>query len=352
MKHQLFGNTRLRIPPIVFGTSALGNLYTELDYETKLAIVKECMDNVPKPVVFDCAGKYGAGLALEMLGKILNDLNVSSNDVIISNKLGWYRIPLEHEEPTFEPGIWKNLKNDAIQKISFQGIIDCWEQGNDLLGKKFAPKLVSVHDPDEYLNQAKNAAERENCLDDIINAYQALKELKKCGKVKAVGVGAKDWKVIKEISEVVDLDWVMFANSFTIMVHPPELLSFMAEIHQKGIAIINSAVFHAGFLTGGEFFDYKLIKPDSEENIAKFKWREAFYDLCKKHNVLPANACVNFALTPPGVVGIALNTSKPGNVKKNVESVECTIPIEFWDDMKKMELISSNYPLHLNLSNN
>ena len=68
------GKTKLKIPPIIFGTSALGNLYSAIDNSTKLNIVTECFNFVHKPVVFDCAGKYGAGLALEMPGKSLQKL--------------------------------------------------------------------------------------------------------------------------------------------------------------------------------------------------------------------------------------------------------------------------------------
>ena len=42
-----------------------------------------------------------------------------------------------------------DLKHDAVQDISYQGILDCYEQGNTLLGK-YQARLVSVHDPDEY----------------------------------------------------------------------------------------------------------------------------------------------------------------------------------------------------------
>jgi D-threo-aldose 1-dehydrogenase len=118
----------------------------------------------------------------------------------------------------------------------------------------------------------------------------------------------------------------------------------MEKLNRRGVAIINSAVFHAGFLTGGDYYDYKLIKPDTEENKARFRWRETFFALCKKHNVIPATACVNFAMTPPGVISIALNTSKPKNVKNNIESVTSEIQPEFWVEMKQEGLISKDYP--------
>ena len=140
----------LKIPPVIFGTSGLGNLFVALDDAVKCEIVKEVFVHSKGSVVFDSAGKYGAGLALESLGKCLQQLQVKSEDVIISNKLAWVRTELKTSEPTFEVGVWKDLKYDAVQQISYDGIMGCFDQGNDLLGG-YIPQLVSVHDPDEYL---------------------------------------------------------------------------------------------------------------------------------------------------------------------------------------------------------
>jgi D-threo-aldose 1-dehydrogenase len=118
----------------------------------------------------------------------------------------------------------------------------------------------------------------------------------------------------------------------------------MDKMHKKNIAIINSAVFHAGFLTDGEFFDYRLIKPDSPDNIAIFSWREKFFSICKKFNIPPAVACIHFAMTSPGVVAISLNTSNPDHVKKNIDSVLSKIPKEFYSEMVSSALIGKEYP--------
>ena len=338
------GKSGIAVPPIIFGTSALGNLYAALEDERKAAIVSECLKHVRKPVVFDTAGKYGAGLALEKLGEILTQLSVATDDVIISNKLGWLRTPLMTPEPTFEEGVWMDIQHDAQQHISYEGIMQCWEQGNTLLGTRFKPQLLSVHDPDEYLARARDQAEFKLLFSHIMQAYRALSFLKSQGMIRAIGVGAKDWKTIRMIASEVDLDWVMFANSMTIYRHPKELLDFMQQLQAKGVGIINSAVFHAGFLTGGSFFDYVAIKPDTQANRTLFAWRDAFFAVCKKHGILPSNACVQFALTPPGVVSISLNTSDPARVKDNVASVESRIPVEFWKEMKDEKLIDPAYP--------
>jgi D-threo-aldose 1-dehydrogenase len=76
------------IPLIIFGTSGLGNLYTATPFDVKLEIIKQFITHAPGGVaMFDTAGKYGAGLALEVLGECLKKLDVKKEDIIISNKL-------------------------------------------------------------------------------------------------------------------------------------------------------------------------------------------------------------------------------------------------------------------------
>lgn len=340
------GIESFHLPSIIFGTSGLGNLFVALDEEVKRDIIKECLRLSEGPVVFDSAGKYGAGLALEVLGKSLKQLDVAPENVIISNKLAWVRTELKTEEPTFEPGVWRNLKYDAVQKISYQGIIECFEQGNDLLGG-YTAQMLSVHDPDEYLATAKNEAEEKKLYQDILEAYQALYDLKQQGRAQAIGVGAKEWRVVKRIAADVSLDWVMIANSMTIKNHPQELLDFIQEMESKGVHVINSAVFHSGFLVGSDYFDYTKIKRGTPETDALFEWRDEFFEVCKQFGVKPAEACVQFALNVPGVKSIALNTTDVKRVKENLEMATAELPVEFWETMQAKGLIEVNFFSHL-----
>lgn len=332
----------LHLPPVIFGTSGLGNLFVALEEEEKLDIVKECVRLSKEKVVFDSAGKYGAGLALETLGKSLEQLNVPPGNVIISNKLGWVRSELKTTEPTFEPGVWKNLKHDAVQKISYDGIMESFEQGNELLNG-YIPQMISVHDADEYLAKATDYQQSEKLYEDILDAYEALYDLKKYGKAQFIGIGAKNWKIIKRIAKDVELDWIMIANSMTIKSHPQELFDFILEMEQKGIYVINSAIFHSGFLVGSDYFDYRLVEKGNSQNDALFNWREEFFETCNRFNVRPAEACVQFALHVPGVKSIALNTSHAHRVKENIEMANAIIPVEFWKEMKAKKLIEADF---------
>lgn len=334
--------TGINLPEVIFGTSGLGNLYVALPDSVKLAIVKECIASSAKPVVFDTAGKYGAGLSLECIGNCLKQTGVAPEDVLISNKLGWLRTELTTEEPTFEPGVWKGLQYDAVQSISYDGILQCYEQGNHLLNG-YKASLVSVHDPDEYLLAADSDGDRDKRYRDILEAYHALADLKQKGEVKAIGVGAKDWKIIQRITKDVKLDWVMIANSMTIHSHPPELIRFMKELEARGIIIINSAVFNAGFLTGGGFYNYRPVDPQADEGKGLIAWRDSFDTICREFGVMPAVACVQFALSAPGVTSVALNTTNPARVKQNVAMATSIIPVEFWQKLSADGLITADY---------
>lgn len=330
----------LELPRIIYGSSALGNLYGIVPDETKLSIVANWLQHQKDPVI-DSAGKYGAGLALENIGRFLKELNVAPDAVRISNKLGWKRVPLTSPEPTFEEGAWFGLEHDAAQHISYDGILECYEQGNELLGD-YTAQILSVHDPDEYLAAATNEADASKRYEDILGAYRALGELRTSGKAQAVGVGSKDWRVIQRLYEDgIALDWVMFANSYTVLTHPEPVMELMQELHQSGVTIINSAVFNAGFLIGGRYFDYQIITPETHPDL--FAWRERFTALCAEFRISPALACCQFALKAPGVQALALNTSKPERVADNVALVNDEVPEAFWHAMKEHQLVDANY---------
>ena len=325
------------LPKVIFGTSSLGNLYSAPPFETKLNIVKEIINANPELAVFDSAGKYGAGLALESLAECLSELKIPKDKVLISNKLAWKRVPLTSDEPTFEPGAWVDLKNDAIQDISYQGIIDCYEQGNELLGE-YDAQLVSIHDPDEYLASAKNDEDLKDRKEKLLEAFRALDELKKSGRVQSVGVGAKDISVIDFISDHFQLDWAMFACSITPYTHSDFAIKLLKKLGQQGVDVINSAVFNAGFLIGGTHFDYQLISQETHPEV--FDWRDKFFAICQEFDIKPAAACVQFSFLFPEIKAIALNTSKPERVKSNMDLAHAKIPQDFWDKMKSEKLIN------------
>ena len=318
----------VEITPVIFGTSCLGNLYRVLPYETKLELARAWFRTSDKPAI-DSAGKYGAGLALETIGRVLRDLNVSPDGLTISVKLGWRRKPLSTPEPTFEPGVWAGLDHDAEQDISYDGILRCYEEAVELLGGR-PIDLVSVHDPDEFLAGG-------GTLDDICGAYRALFELKEQHLVRGVGIGAKDWRVVRGLYPQIPFDWVMFACAPTILRHPADLRAFLRTLQSDRIGVIDSALFNGGFLTGGSMLDYRPADPVRDAEA--FKRREDYLAVCREYSVDPAAAAVEYGFRQPGVVAVSLNTSDPARIPVNAAYAQHRSPEDFWRELVRRKVL-------------
>ena len=312
--------------PIIFGTSCLGNLYREIPFETKVEIAAEWFKAFEHPVI-DSAGKYGAGLSLECIGKALRALGKKNGDLTISVKLGWRRSRRLNpgEEPTFEPGAWKGIEYDAMQDISARGIIACFDEARRLLGGDYDIQMVSVHDPDEFVAAGGD-------INDVIRAYQTLFRLKDDQEgVKSVGIGAKDWRIIRELwNRGVRFDWAMFACQPTLLVHPPELLDFVAELKAAGVTLIDSAVFNGGFLMGSDMLDYR--RADPEKDALAFAFREKYLARCREFGLDPAAPAVQYAYRL-GFDAVALNTSSPRRILKNAAYAKAEVPERFWEEL-------------------
>jgi D-threo-aldose 1-dehydrogenase len=136
----------------------------------------------------------------------------------------------------------------------------------------------------------------------------------------------------------------MIANSMIVHSHPPELVTFMEELQQRGIIIINSAVFNGGFLIGQDYYNYRLMDPVRDQQL--FQWRKDFFQLCEKCKLKPAQVCTVFELKAPEVTSIALNSTNVNRVKLNLDMVAAgndIVPVEFWKEMKEQGLIDKDY---------
>ncbi|MEM6688603.1 MAG: aldo/keto reductase [Planctomycetota bacterium] len=316
------------LPKLIFGSGSLGNLYKAASDAEKLECIESWFQSSALPLVIDSAGKYGAGMALSVLGRHLESLGIDPSDVIINNKLGWRQTPLEGPEPTFEPGVWFDIEHDAVQDISASGIRRCFEQGEELLGK-FGSRLLSVHDPDEFLVDGP-PEERDRRLADVLAAYEELRTIQSERGLLGVGVGAKDWRVIAEIDSHIKLDWAMFANSWTILDHPAELSAVFDDLQKRGVVVFNSAVLHGGFLSGGQFIDYQKVDPSNPSHAVKIEKRDRLRAICEQHGVSVFHAAVQFGLCHPAIQSVALSSTKPERTKSMVAAVNEPLPGEFW----------------------
>ena len=253
--------------------------------------------------------------------------------------------------PSFEPGVWVGLQHDAVLDISYAGVMNCFEEGNRLLGH-YKADIVSIHDPDEYLLAATNDVDYTSRLMDILDGYRALLELKKNRTVKSIGVGAKDAKVIELIVNRLpfQLDWVMIAVSLTVHDHSAYVQSLVKNFAKKGIQVLNSGVFNSGFLVGGMYYNYKKVS--RQKDVELFRWRDRFRNCISEFNSSKGSEmtdldidviCIGFSfLFAPDIRTIVLNANCGAMVERNITSVyDSSIPFELWRCLVGNKIISS-----------
>ncbi|MEO7403980.1 MAG: aldo/keto reductase [Burkholderiales bacterium] len=306
-QQRAFGGTGLSVPPIAFGTAALGNVSCVVPDQTKLAICGEWFRGVEPPVLIDVAYGYGNGMALEVLGRALRRLDIASAEIVICLNLGC------------------SSSRDVAERPNYAQINECWAKSCRLLGDAYQPKLVSISDADE-------------------EAWRAVSELKAAGSVRGVGLVASDLRAAKEQARTIDLDWITLAGGCTLMRHSPEVFAVMAELAERQIPLIVAGVFDGGFLAGDNQLDGRTLNPDDPANRTWFAWRKAFVALCDGHGISPAQACIQFSLSAPGVVAVLLDSSYPDRVAANIESVRQEVPENFWASLREEGLLVTGFP--------
>lgn len=338
------GGTGLAVPPFAFGTRSLGNELGTIPFSRKMAICSEWFKQRASPVFIDACPKFGAELALEALRSTLNRFEISPNEVVIGIRLGSNGVSEADEAKRSSLEAGRNDHRVASTAIDYDGIIAGWEASCRLLGKRFAPQLVSLHVPDNCVDAEMDSAEREQRADGVFGAIRALNDLKVQGRVRGIGISSTSWPVVRAICESVRLDWVLLQCCPTVRNHDAELMQFLAKLESIGVAIINSSVFHGGFLVGGSRCDGREIRGDSNEGRSLLAWRRSFVSLCEAFGTVPAHACIQFGLSAPGIAAVVLDSPHPEQIAANIQFALNVVPNGFWAAMKDEGLVAEDYP--------
>ena len=323
--HRPFGKTGLSVPPIVFRGDLLENAARVIPDQTKRVICGEWFQRVTPPVFIDVNYSDVRDAGLELLRRTLRRLDVSPDNVVID--------------------LGMKCSAESPSAIGCDSIHARCDKACKSLGDAYAPRLVTIDARDAPLTAATSDADRVHFVKATLDAIHTIGELKSAKRIAGVGIRCSDWRIAKELSDATTLDFVALVGGFTIMRHPPELVEFLTSLAERQIAVISAGVFHGGFLVGGPKFEERTISPNAPNNQSLVAWRKAFASLCHGHGVRPAHACIQFALSAPGIVAVSLSTTHPDRVAENVESVVAKISNALWRSMQEEGLLAEGIRL-------
>ena len=283
MKYNELGKTGLQVSRLSFGASSLGGVFrtvNEADAIKSVHVALDCGVNY-----FDVAPAYGATLSETILGKALR--TVRRDRYFISTKVGKYTEPGSYGEDTFD--------------YSRGRIRASIEESSKRLGLEYFD-LIHIHDI-EY-------NERQHTEWALTEGYEAVRELKREGRIGAVSFGIYPLDLWKRIFSTMDVDAGLVHNHYCL--NDTTLLELLPLAKAKGIGVINASPFGSGLLSDR---GAPAWHPANSEERKTFQAAGAF---CKLQGTSIAQLALQFASQHPEIPTTMFSSADPESVRKNV----------------------------------
>ncbi len=307
------------------GGVAIGTAFEKLSDEKSEAVLETAWENGIR--YFDTSPWYGLTKSERRFGKFLQ--NKKREDFVFSTKVGRLFTPVPESE--VPPTMWKAPLNYDFKHIYTADAIEkSIEESLKRSGLDYID-IVYVHDLSEdqvgdrypyFLEQATKGA------------FKILSKLRDEGVIKAWGMGVNKIEPILDCIEVADPDICLSATQYSILEHEDAVDRLLPAVKKAGIKLVSGAGFNSGFLVGRDRFNYKDVIPKGMPEK-----RDRIEKIAKNYNISLIDAAIHFVLAADEFHSIIPGASNPEQVKVNAESLNKTIPTDFWKELKSEGLI-------------
>lgn len=328
------GRTALQVTELSVGSAPLGELYQRIATAQAVALLDSAADLGVN--LFDTSPFYGAGLAEHRVGQALRERPRDS--FLLSTKVGrWFERPgsKPHESSGWAGGLQFNANLD----YSYDGAMRSYEQSLLRLGMPRVDLLL-IHDVDVFTHGTQHACNRR--FDEAMNgAYRALCELRRCGDIKAIGVGVNEAEMCSRFAEAGDFDCMLLAGRYSLL-EQGAVEQFLPLAKKKNIGVLLGGVFNSGVLASGARegakYNYASAPPKVLQRVAQLE------EVCKSHRVPLAAAALQFPLAHPSVSSVLVGASSPGEIAQNSEWLRLPLPGGLWSDLRGEGLVHPDAP--------
>ncbi|MBY8911973.1 aldo/keto reductase [Bacillus sp. YC2] len=300
MSKATIGKSDLQVFPIGLGTNAVGghNLYPNLNEETGKELVREAIKS--GVTLLDTAYIYGVGRSEELIGEVLKEFN--REDVIIATKAAHRK---EGDDFVFDnsPAFLKQSAEDSLKRLQTDYI-----------------DLFYIHFPDDHTPKDE--------------AVQALHELKKEGKIRAIGVSNFSLEQLKEANKDGFVDVIQ--GEYNLLNREAEN-TFFPYTAENNISFIPYFPLVSGLLAGK--YDENTTFPEGDlrneqkhfqgaqfkENIKKVNQLKP---IAEKHNADTAHIVLAWYLARPEIDILIPGAKRAEQLKDNIKAASITLSEE------------------------
>ena len=326
---------RLAFTPLGFGSAPLGNMHRVLDEADAQATVRAAWSLGTR--FFDTAPLYGHGLSERRIGDAL--LGEDRAAYLLSTKVGRLLEPCAPGQE--DSGIFVGTPhNRVVYDYGYDGVMRSYEASLARLGLERIDILL-VHDIDAVTHGSAEVSEAHiRALVDG-GGWRALDELRRDGAIKAIGAGLNEWELSERLLGLLDPDVFLLAGRYTLL-EQTALESFLPACSGRGIGVIIGGPFNSGVLatgpTPGAMYNYAPAPPWVLDRARMLE------TVCRRHGVSLAQAALHFPFGHPAVVSVIPGGQTPGEVERNVSTLDQPVPVALWADLKAAGLLRADAP--------
>jgi D-threo-aldose 1-dehydrogenase len=296
------GRTDLRVTPICFGTSGLGDMPDTYGYSVGADQAQATLRSIFEgPTNFiDTARIYGMGRSEERIGAALRERGGLPPGFVLSTKLDRDPETNAFDASQARRSIEKSLEALGLEKID----------------------LLHLHDP-EHARSLSEATSREGALG-------ALFRFKEEGLATAVGIAAGRVTVMKPLLRDWDFDALITHNRFTLANRNAEEMIDLAS--SRGIAVLNAAPYAGGVLAKGSGAYRRYVYQEATDAVLDpIRGIEA---VCARHDVPVGAAALQFSIRDPRITSTICGVTKPERVAQTLEWARFPIPDVVWSELR------------------
>jgi D-threo-aldose 1-dehydrogenase len=315
------GRTTLEVTALGLGCATLGGSRVPVSREEAEAIVRAAWADGVRYV--DTAPFYGFGQAERCVGDALRD--VPRDEWVLSTKVGRLLCP----NPSAAEYQQNRMPFDAVFDYSYDAIMRSFEDSLQRLGLGRID-ILYVHD----IGAMQHGREGHPAIMHALRSggYRALKELRRCGAVRAIGIGVDEREVLLEAIEWGAWDAFLLAGRYTLLEQAP-LDDLLPKCLSSGISVVVGGPLNSGILAGRNTWNYKAAPSEIVERV------DAIRAVCDRHQVPLAAAALQFPLAHPAVATIIPGPRSAAEFAANLNLVRYPIPPALWSDLREAKLL-------------
>jgi len=275
MEMRSLGKTGLKLAPLSFGASSLGQEFRSVDLNEALRSVRVALDLGMNFI--DTSPYYGRGMSEVLLGVALRD--VPRDSYLLGTKLGRY------DAAHFD---------FSARRVAESVDISLHRMGVDHLD------IMLCHDI-EFVDMRE-------IVDETL---PALRKIQQQGKVRFIGISGYPMKIFKYVLDQQPLDVVLSYNHYTLQ--NTMLADLLPYLQSKQVGVMNAAPFSARLLTEQPLPQWHKATPEVRAIAKKAA------EHCRSRGVDIAQLAVQFSIAHADLTTCIVGSANPENVKKWVE---------------------------------